>query len=159
MSDDKRSQVREHIEISAIRCFVETSFHGTTTAERPRAAGTSMGGLCGHYQVKMELFASVVGRDRRLFAQPDNRRVHSFETDQFPDHIPAPGAVIEAVFGEHRESWLLWYVDVLACQGRHFSGTFLDAVPLHPALDARSDELDKIDRSRMAASLAFCVLD
>jgi hypothetical protein len=60
MSDAKRSQVREHIEIRAIRCCVEAGFHGTIMAQSPRAAGLFTGGLCAHYQDKKELFASVV---------------------------------------------------------------------------------------------------
>jgi AcrR family transcriptional regulator len=158
MSDAKRSQVREHIELGAIRCFVQKGFHGTTTREIAKAAGISTGGLYGHYQGKEELFASVVERYRRLFAQPDNPLINYFETNRFPDDIPALGAAIEAVIEEHRDFWLLWYVDVLEFQGRHFAGSFLDAGPSHPALDARFDVLDKTDRLRMPASLAFYVV-
>jgi AcrR family transcriptional regulator len=158
MSDEKRNQVKEHIELGAIRCFVRKGFHGTTTREIAREAGVSTGGLYGHYQGKEELFASVIERYKRLFSEPDNPLLAYFESNNFPDDIPELGKAIEGVINQHRDFWLLWYVDVLEFQGRHFAGSFLDAGPSHPALDARFTELDGGGRLRMPASLAFYVV-
>ena len=79
-----------------------------------------------------------------------------FASTRFPDDIPALARAIEDVIRQHRDFWLLWYVDVLEFQGRHFGDQFLhDAGLNHPHLLAHLDALEETGRLRVEARLAF----
>lgn len=150
--------IRSRIETAALELFTSRGYAATTTRQIARAAGLSAGAIYTHYAGKEELFAAIVARYQRIFAAPENPVNAYFERCRFPDDIPELAKAIEALIEEHREFWLMWYVDVLEFGGRHFSKTFLASGASHPALQARLAELERSDRLRLEPAVAFHVV-
>ncbi len=150
----REDEVRSKIELAAIALFVRKGFHGTRIREIATEAGMSVGGLYAHYQGKDGLFEAIVKRYQRLFASPDNPVLQHLASTRFPDDIPALAGAIRQLIEEHRDFWLLWYVDVLEFQGRHFGDRFLHDLQ-HPVLEARLAEVDRQGRLRVEARIAF----
>jgi AcrR family transcriptional regulator len=149
-------KVRDEIEIAAISLFVKQGFHGTSVRDIAKAAGISPGGLYAHYDGKEGLFQAILHRYRRVFASEESPLTAYLEGCGFPDDIPRLAEAIRQVILQHRDFWLLWYVDVLEFQGRHFGDQFLhDAGLNHPHLLAHLDALEETGRLRVEAKLAF----
>ncbi len=156
LTPERLEQVKENIELAAIACFTRKGFHGTTTRDIAKGAGVSTGAMYAHYKGKDQLFAAVIARYRRIFAQPDNPLIAYFSTSRFPDDIGDMAVAIESVIRTHKSFWLLWYVDVLEFGAKHFADTFLQDVGLdHPSLVAHFDALEAKGRLRMPPRLAF----
>ncbi len=156
LTDQRLAEIRDRIERAAIGLFVDQGFHGTSTRAIAREAGLSMGGLYVHYPSKEALFAAIVARYQRVFASEDNPVVGYLARTRFPDDLLMLASAIEALVLEHREFWLLWYVDVLEFGGRHFGPSFLHDIGLdHPGLAARLSELEGEGRLRVDPRIAF----
>lgn len=149
----------DHIEAAALAVFVRRGFTATTIRDIASEAGLSIGALYNHYKGKAELFSAVVAAYKRRLAGPENPVTEVLVGSRFPDDLDALAAAVRTLIREHREYWLLWYVDVIEFEGQHFQSA-LDPQTLLAidGLAARLDALDAAGTLRIPARQAFLMV-
>lgn len=151
--------VKERIEEVALGLFVRQGFSGTTTRQIADGCGLTPGALYVHYPGKEALFAALVTKYRRELAGGGHAIRVVLEKTTFPDDIADLAAAIREVVNEHKAYWLLWYVDVLEFDGKHFRSSLAPQSLLEsPALKKRLAELARGKRLRVEPGLAFTML-
>ena len=151
--------VRDRIESVALDLFVRQGYAATTTRQIAEGAGLTAGALYVHYAGKEALFAGLVKRYRRELAGGGHAIRKVLEDSRFPDDLDELALAIRTVVREHRSYWLLWYVDVLEFEGKHFRSTLAPQSLLEsPGLKKRLAELEKTKALRVEPAVAFVMV-
>ena len=150
--------IHETVEQVALELFVKQGYAATSTREIAAAAGYTAGALYAHYPSKQALFSKVVTRYRKRVADDTTLR-DVLRRSQFPFDIPELARAIKALVRNNREHWLLWYIDVLEFDGKHFKSQVAPKTLIHEAeLRTRFAELRKQKLLRVEPELAFVMV-
>jgi AcrR family transcriptional regulator len=153
--------ILERIETAAQEQFIKRGYNATTTREIAEAVGLTAGALYSHYPSKEALFLAVVKRyQRRLLGdRADNTLLRSLRHSRFPYDIPQLAKGIRDLVRQNRAYWLLWYIDIVEFDGKHFrSQVAPKALIGAPELKARFDELRAEGTLRMEPEVAFVMV-
>jgi len=153
--------ILERIESAAQEQFIKRGYNATTTREIADAVGLTAGALYSHYPSKEALFQAVVKRYQRrlLGGRADNTLLRSLRHSRFPYDIPQLAKGIRDLVRQNRAYWLLWYIDIVEFDGKHFrSQVAPKALIGAPELKARFDELRDDGTLRMEPEVAFVMV-
>jgi AcrR family transcriptional regulator len=153
--------IQHRIESAALAQFIKSGYAATTTREIAQAVGLTPGALYSHYPSKEALFAAVVRRYQRelLGVQADNDLVRILKNSRFPYDIPELAAAIRELVSHNRAYWLLWYIDIVEFEGKHFRSQVAPQALLGaPELKQRFDELRESGALRVEPELAFVMV-
>ena len=153
--------ILERIEEAAQELFIKRGYNATTTREIAEAVGLTAGALYSHYPSKDSLFAAVVKRyQRRLLGdRADNTLLRCLRSSKFPYDIPLLAKAIRDLVRQNRPYWLLWYIDIVEFDGRHFrSQVAPKALIGAPELKARFEDLRRDGTLRVEPELAFVMV-
>ncbi|MGE0871460.1 MAG: TetR/AcrR family transcriptional regulator [Kofleriaceae bacterium] len=150
--------IHKKIEETALDLFIRKGYAATTTREIANAAGFTAGALYSHYPSKDALFEAVVTRRRRQLAD-DTALRDVLHQSQFPFDIHELARAIQHVIRHNRAYWMLWYIDVLEFEGKHFKSQLAPKALLgQRELQARFDELRTQGVLRIDPELAFVMV-
>jgi AcrR family transcriptional regulator len=153
--------IQERIESAALAQFIKSGYAATTTREIAQAVGLTPGALYSHYPSKEALFEAVVRRYQRqlLGGDADNALLRILRDSRFPYDIPELAAAIRDLVKHNRAYWLLWYIDVVEFEGKHFrSQVAPKALIGAPELQRRFEELRRSGALRVEPELAFVMV-
>ena len=153
--------IQERIESAALAQFIKSGYAATTTREIAQAVGLTPGALYAHYASKEALFEAVVRRYQRELVgkDADNALVEILKNSQFPYDIPAFARAICDLVRQNRAYWLLWYIDVVEFEGKHFrSQVAPKALIGAPELQQRFQALRATGALRVDPELAFVMV-
>src|SRR4051812_46791947 len=119
LKPETADSIQESVEGVALDLFVKQGYAATSTREIAAAAGFTAGALYAHYPSKEALFAAVVARYKKRVTDDHTLRDVLRRSD-FPFDIPELARAIKALVRNNREHWLLWYIDILEFEGKHF---------------------------------------
>lgn len=136
-------EVLERIETAARESFVKRGYSASTTREIALAANLTPGALYVHFPGKEALFAAVIrGYNARFLDLRATPVGKVLARARFPFDLPELAAAIRSLVRKHREYWLLWYIDILEFQGKHFRSRLAPEVVMRmPALIERFEAL------------------
>lgn len=150
--------LHEKIEATALDLFVRKGYAATTTREIASAAGFTAGALYSHYPSKEALFSSVVSRYRKRLGD-DHALRDAVAHTRFPHDIPELARAIKHVVANNRPHWMLWYIDVLEFEGKHFRSQLAPRALIgQPELQRRFAELRTQQALRLEPELAFVMV-
>jgi AcrR family transcriptional regulator len=151
--------VREKIESGALEHFVRQGYAGTTTRQIATKAGLTAGAIYSHYPSKEALFAAVTRRSQQALSSDDNPIIQVLRRQRFPFDLLELAAAIRDLVRDHRDYWLLWYVDVIEFGGSHFQPMLAPQVMLRlPELQERFDELRREGSLKIPPETAFIMI-
>ena len=153
--------IQQRIESAALAHFIKSGYAATTTREIAQAVGLTPGALYSHYSSKEALFAAVVHRYQRELVgnQADNALTRVLRDSRFPYDIPELAAAIRELVSSNRPYWLLWYIDIVEFEGKHFrSQVAPKALIGAPELQQRFEELRATGALRIEPELAFVMV-
>lgn len=153
--------IQERIESAALAQFIKSGYAATTTREIAQAVGLTPGALYAHYPSKEALFEAVVRRYQRELVgkEAENSLVEILRNSQFPYDIPAFARAIRDLVRQNRAYWLLWYIDVVEFEGKHFrSQVAPKALIGAPELQQRFQALRATGALRVDPELAFVMV-
>jgi AcrR family transcriptional regulator len=153
--------IQERIEAAALAQFIKSGYAATTTREIAQAVGLTPGALYAHYSSKEALFEAVVRRYQRELVgkDADNALVAVLRRSRFPYDIPDLARAIRHLVAQNRAYWLLWYIDVVEFEGKHFrSQVAPKALIGAPELQQRFEELRADGILRVDPELAFVMV-
>jgi AcrR family transcriptional regulator len=153
--------IQQRIESAALAHFIKSGYAATTTREIAQAVGLTPGALYSHYPSKEALFAAVVHRYQRELVgnQADNALTRVLHDSRFPYDIPELAAAIRELVRNNRAYWLLWYIDIVEFEGKHFrSQVAPKALIGAPELQQRFEELRATGALRIEPELAFVMV-
>jgi AcrR family transcriptional regulator len=153
--------IQQRIESAALAHFIKSGYAATTTREIAQAVGLTPGALYSHYPSKEALFAAVVHRYQRELVgnQADNALTRVLHDSRFPYDIPELAAAIRELVRTNRAYWLLWYIDIVEFEGKHFrSQVAPKALIGAPELQQRFEELRATGALRIEPELAFVMV-
>ncbi len=154
-------QVRERIEAAALEEFIRSGFSATSTRGIARAAGLTAGALYSHYASKEALFASVVRNYRRklLGRASESPLVKALLSSDFPYDISRLARAIRDLVRANRSYWLLWYIDIVEFDGKHFKSQVAPKALIGlPELKTRFEDLRQQKVLRFEPELAFTMV-
>jgi AcrR family transcriptional regulator len=153
--------IQQRIESAALAHFIKSGYAATTTREIAQAVGLTPGALYSHYPSKEALFAAVVHRYQRELVgnQADNALTRVLHDSRFPYDIPELAAAIRELVRNNRAYWLLWYIDIVEFEGKHFRSQVAPKALLGaPELQQRFEELRASRALRIEPELAFVMV-
>ncbi|MBU6428518.1 MAG: TetR/AcrR family transcriptional regulator [Cyanobacteria bacterium REEB65] len=152
--------VRTQILDAALEAFVRQGYAAATTREIAQRCGMTAGALYNHYASKEALFGAVVERYMaRMRDAAENPILVALRKTRFPDDIADLAQAIGDTIARHRPYWLLWYVDVLEFEGRHFQSALAPGALLgEPALQDRLAAVERQGLLRIQPDLAFLMV-
>lgn len=153
--------IQERIEAAALAQFIKSGYAATTTREIAQAVGLTPGALYAHYSSKEALFEAVVRRYQRELVgkDADNALVEILRRSRFPYDIRELARAIRDLVRQNRAYWLLWYIDVVEFEGKHFrSQVAPKALIGAPELQQRFEELRRDGTLRVDPELAFVMV-
>jgi len=153
--------IQQRIESAALAQFIKSGYAATTTREIAQAVGLTPGALYSHYPSKEALFAAVVHRYQRELVgnQADNALTRILKNSRFPYDIPELASAIREVVQGNRPYWLLWYIDIVEFEGKHFRSQVAPKALLGaPELKQRFEELRATRALRIEPELAFVMV-
>jgi AcrR family transcriptional regulator len=151
----------ERIEQAAQEQFIKRGYAATTTREIAQGVGLTAGALYAHYPSKEALFTAVVKRYQRqlMGERSDNTLLRCLRCSEFPFDIPQLAKAIRDLIRQNRGYWLLWYIDVVEFEGKHFrSQVAPKALIGAPELKARFETLRTAGTLRVEPELAFVMV-
>jgi AcrR family transcriptional regulator len=151
----------ERIEQAAQEQFIKRGYAATTTREIAQGVGLTAGALYAHYPSKEALFTAVVKRYQRqlMGERSDNALLRCLRSSEFPFDIPQLAKAIRDLIRQNRGYWLLWYIDVVEFDGKHFrSQVAPKALIGAPELKARFETLRTAGTLRVEPELAFVMV-
>jgi len=161
LKSDTLEQVRERIEAAALEEFIRNGYSATSTRKIARAAGLTAGALYSHYASKEALFASVVkSYQRRLVGDHASTLLRKALTKtDFPYDIERLARAIRDLVRTNRAYWLLWYIDIVEFDGKHFQSQVAPKALIgQPELQTRFDWLREERLLRVDPELAFVMV-
>jgi len=153
MADEANSN-QQRILDAAKRLFLTKGYNGSNLRDIAKEAKVSMGGIYHHFASKEEIYQSLLlGSD---VAGDMLNVLRLLRNPEFPENLADVGDAIAQTIRKHRDSFKLFYIDVLEFEGRNvkpiiqrFRDGFRDLgelllahkkdqlVDLHPALVIR----------------------
>lgn len=116
MADEPNSN-QQRILDAAKRLFLTRGFNGSNLRDIAREAKVSMGGIYHHFSSKEEIYQSLLqGSD---VAGDMLSVLRLLRAEAFPDNLAEVGDAIAAMIRKHRDSFKLFYIDVLEFEGRN----------------------------------------
>ncbi len=153
--------IQQRIESAALAAFIKSGYAATTTREIAQAVGLTPGALYSHYPSKEALFAAVVHRYQRELVgeRADNALTRILKDSRFPHDIPELASAIRELVRNNRPYWLLWYIDIVEFEGKHFRSQVAPKALLGaPELQQRFEELRETRALRIEPELAFVMV-
>jgi AcrR family transcriptional regulator len=153
--------IQQRIESAALAAFIKSGYAATTTREIAQAVGLTPGALYSHYPSKEALFAAVVHRYQRELVgeRADNALTRILKDSRFPYDIPELASAIRELVRNNRPYWLLWYIDIVEFEGKHFRSQVAPKALLGaPELQRRFEELRETRALRIEPELAFVMV-
>jgi len=100
---------------AARQLFLTHGYNAAKLRDVARAADVSMGGIYHHFESKQQIYEA-------LFQQADVagdlfKIMLLFQAPEFPENLSAIGDAVAQTIGKHRETFKLFYIDVLEFQG------------------------------------------
>lgn len=148
-----KSQQQRILE-AAKALFLTQGFNGSNLRKIALEAKVSMGGIYHHFASKEEIYKTLLQQSD--VAQDMFQILKLFQAPEFPENLPALGEAIARTVRKHKDSFKLFYIDVLEFQGRNvrpliqqfrdrfdeLAATLLakrqgDLVAMHPAIILR----------------------
>jgi AcrR family transcriptional regulator len=102
---------------AAKRLFLSQGYNGSNLRDIAREAQVSMGGIYHHFASKEEIYKSLLQSSD--VAQDMFQILRLFQAPDFPDNLAAVADAIARTVRKHKDSFKLFYIDVLEFQGRH----------------------------------------
>ncbi len=116
MAEDIKSS-QQRILAAAKQLFLTKGFNGSNLRDIAREAKVSMGGIYHHFASKEEIYdsllrASDIATDMLLI-------LPLVRAPEFPQNLAQVGGAIAGIVRKHRDTFKLFYIDVLEFEGRH----------------------------------------
>lgn len=125
--------------------FLTQGYNGSNLRDIAREAKVSMGGIYHHFASKEEIYKTLLQQSD--VAQDMFQILRLFQAPEFPENLAAVGEAIARTVRKHRDSFKLFYIDVLEFQGRHVR-------PMIEQFRDRFNELSEMLLARRAKDLS-----
>lgn len=113
---NNRTQQQRILE-AARALFLSQGYNGSNLRDIAREAKVSMGGIYHHFASKEEIYKTLLQQSD--VAQDMFQILRLFQAPEFPENLAAVGDAIAKTVRKHRDSFKLFYIDVLEFQGRN----------------------------------------
>jgi len=97
--------------------FLSQGYNGSNLRDIAREAKVSMGGIYHHFTSKEEIYTTLLQQSD--VAQDMFQILKLFQAPEFPENLSALGDAIARTVRKHRDSFKLFYIDVLEFQGKN----------------------------------------
>jgi AcrR family transcriptional regulator len=122
MADEANSN-QQRILDAAKRLFLTKGYNGSNLRDIAKAAKVSMGGIYHHFASKEEIYQSLLsgsaGSPGSDVAGDMLNVLRLLRNPEFPDNLAEVGDAIADTIRKHRETFKLFYIDVLEFEGRN----------------------------------------
>lgn len=119
MADEANSN-QQRILDAAKRLFLTKGYNGSNLRDIAKAAKVSMGGIYHHFASKEEIYRSLLSGSAGSDVAGDMLNVlRLLRNPEFPDNLAEVGDAIADTIRKHRETFKLFYIDVLEFEGRN----------------------------------------
>jgi AcrR family transcriptional regulator len=120
LSQEVIAEKKSVIESAAKDLFIKNGFHATAMRDIAKTAEVSIGNLYNYYETKEQIFESIIGN----YLQVINTRLKNIfaeiENPLEPAGLLQLGGLVKDMVDQHKDFWLLMYIDVLEFDNRHF---------------------------------------
>ncbi|MCA9514569.1 MAG: TetR/AcrR family transcriptional regulator [Myxococcales bacterium] len=116
MADEATSN-QQRILDAARRLFLSNGYNGSNLRDIARAAKVSMGGIYHHFSSKEEIYRSLLQESD--VTQDMLSVLRLLRADVFPQNLSEVGDAIATMVRRHRDTFKLFYIDVLEFEGQH----------------------------------------
>ena len=130
---------------AASTLFLSQGYNGSNLRDIAREAKVSMGGIYHHFASKEEIYRTLLQQSD--VAQDMFQILRLFQAPEFPENLAAVGEAIARTVRKHKDSFKLFYIDVLEFQGRHVK-------PVIQQFRDRFNELSEMLLARRAKDLS-----
>ena len=144
LQQQNRTQQQRILE-AARALFLSQGYNGSNLRDIAREAKVSMGGIYHHFASKEEIYKTLLQQSD--VAQDMFQILRLFQAPEFPENLAAVGEAIAKTVRKHKDSFKLFYIDVLEFQGRHVK-------PLIQQFRDRFNELSEMLLARRAKDLS-----
>lgn len=97
--------------------FLAQGYNGSNLRDIAREAKVSMGGIYHHFASKEEIYKILLQQSD--VAQDMFQILKLFQAPEFPENLAQLGDAIARTVRKHKDSFKLFYIDVLEFQGRN----------------------------------------
>lgn len=111
-----RNQQQRILE-AAKSLFLTKGYNGSNLRDIAKEARVSMGGIYHHFSSKEEIYRSLLSQSD--VAQDMFQILRLFQALDFPENLSEIAQAIARTVKKHRDSFKLFYIDVLEFQGRN----------------------------------------
>lgn len=119
MADDAPSN-QQRILDAAKSLFLKKGYNGSNLRDIAREARVSMGGIYHHFASKEEIYTTLL---QSSDAADDLFEILGlFRKPEFPENLAEIGDGVARVVRKHRDSFKLFYIDVLEFEGKNVTG-------------------------------------
>lgn len=144
LQQQNRTQQQRILE-AARALFLSQGYNGSNLRDIAREAKVSMGGIYHHFSSKEEIYKTLLQQSD--VAQDMFQILRLFQAPEFPENLSAVGEAVAKTVRKHKDSFKLFYIDVLEFQGRHVK-------PLIQQFRDRFTELSEMLLARRAKDLS-----
>jgi AcrR family transcriptional regulator len=116
LQNPNRSQQQRILE-AARTLFLSQGYNGSNLRDIAREAKVSMGGIYHHFASKEEIYKSLLQQSD--VAQDMFQILRLFQAPEFPENLAAVAEAIARTVRKHKDSFKLFYIDVLEFQGKN----------------------------------------
>lgn len=146
MDEGQQTGTQQQRILEAARAlFLTQGYNGSNLRDIAREAKVSMGGIYHHFASKEEIYKTLLQQSD--VAQDMFQILRLFQAPEFPENLAAVGEAIARTVRKHRDSFKLFYIDVLEFQGRHVR-------PMIEQFRDRFNELSEMLLARRAKDLS-----
>jgi AcrR family transcriptional regulator len=146
VDDSQQNRTQQQRILEAARAlFLSQGYNGSNLRDIAREAKVSMGGIYHHFASKEEIYKTLLQQSD--VAQDMFQILRLFQAPEFPENLSAVGEAIARTVRKHRDSFKLFYIDVLEFQGRHVR-------PMIEQFRDRFNELSEMLLARRAKDLS-----
>ena len=97
--------------------FLSKGFNGSNLRDIAKSAKVSVGGIYHHFESKEEIYLTLLQQSD--VAQDMFQILKLFQAPEFPENLAALGEAIARTVRKHKDSFKLFYIDVLEFQGKN----------------------------------------
>jgi len=102
---------------AARRLFLDHGYNAAKLRDIARAADVSMGGIYHHFESKQQIYEALY---KQTDVAADLFKILSlFQATEFPENLGAIGDAIAKTIRTHRDTFKLFYIDVLEFKGEN----------------------------------------